>query len=137
VLLAGHHVLLEEWDESDASRHGELGMDILGQASSVTLDLRAMRLTLEGGDWQPAGGNGCTLPAALWCRPGWSCAVKSDAKLKCFVDRVRAGDEDDEDEVDEDSSVCPLPAGFRCPAGSTCTAVFEDGGKCKVEQVRK
>jgi len=80
-------------DPMDDTRgvHGLMGMDLLGQARSVTLDLAAMKLTLDGIDAPAAAPAGtCALPPDFLCAPGWTCTVKATDGLPCFVDRVAA-----------------------------------------------
>ncbi len=144
VLTKGHHVLLEEWDDSDENRHGELGMDVLFQPRTTSLDLRAMRLSLLGRDPAPGRGgrDACELPEAFVCQPGWLCTAKTSEKLKCYIDRLPEhmppgnalpeDDGDDDGQSDDPVSACPLPPNFRCPPGTSCAAVFDANGKCSI-----
>jgi hypothetical protein len=47
VVLKPAHVLLVQHNGNSAWYFGNLGMDLLNQANTVTLDFQAMTLTLE------------------------------------------------------------------------------------------
>jgi hypothetical protein len=83
-------VLLKNPSDLAADLHGSIGFDFLSQAGTVTLDFRAMKLTLTGvGLISEIRGNlvTCRLPMDLTCAKGWTCVVKPNDD-GCQLDRL-------------------------------------------------
>jgi len=131
VLLSSEPVEGGEW------LHGWLGVDLLSQARSTTLDLRGMRLTLEGAGAVPqrTAAAVCALPAGFSCAPGFACTVKNDPGQPCFIDRLPVetwpGNPLTAD-VPQNGNRCVLSAGVRCDDGLACSAVFESNQSCHI-----
>jgi len=130
-------VLSKDVLEDASWAHGWLGMDLLGQARSVTLDLAAMKLTLDGIDG--AGGRisaakACPLPPDFLCAPGWTCTVRAGDDGTCYVDRVPItpwpGNPIDSDTGDD--NCCVLSAAASCESGKVRRAVFDSNQSCHI-----
>ena len=124
--------------EEGVDLHGWLGMDLLGQARSVTLDFVAMKLTLDGIDRAESSIGAraeCALPPDFRCLPGFSCIVKAASDSPCFVERVPApplpGNAVESDP--EQAGKCYLPPSVSCEHGSECRAVFDSHRSCHIE----
>ncbi len=114
-----------------------LGMTILDQARSVTVDLAAMKLTLDGIDGAAAivpTAKECLLPPDFYCAPGFSCVAKNYGGL-CVVDRVPETaplGNSFASERDADQN-CVLTALAHCEKGGACRAVFDSDQSCHIE----
>jgi hypothetical protein len=97
-LLIGHsertlspaHLMRENPEPNAARLHGSLGIDFITQASTVTLDFRAMQMTLAGVQLirQDAGEDvTCRLHGPVDCPKGWRCQVRPAGEV-CDLDRV-------------------------------------------------
>jgi hypothetical protein len=127
LVLRPAPVLREKPTSNADFTHGHLGMDLLTQARSVTMDLSAMRLVLAPGKIAPrvADDRTCRLPPEFACREGWTCAI--EVAPDCAIHRVEEGD----DLPDPDA--CTLPARLVCPPAGGCLVHFEDGKPCRLE----
>jgi hypothetical protein len=132
-------VLSRDFMEDTRDAPAWLGMDLLGQARSATLDFVAMKLTLEGidapGTAVPA--QSCRIPPDFACAPGMQCTMKSDEDTPCFLDRMPVvpwpGNPVDAD--DESERSCVLPADSNCGTGKMCLAVFDSEQSCHIVQL--
>ncbi len=135
-LSAGHHVFLRETPYQELMPlHGQLGIDLLGQSQSVTLDFNAMRLVLDGSPPAASEAKTCVLPPRFACQRGWTCTVKADPEVHCMIDRSPdtpwpGNPLSDEASDDGDAEICryTLPKQFTCEEGSTCIVVFRGAG---------
>jgi hypothetical protein len=136
--LAPTPVYAKEPVEEGVDLHGWLGMDLLGQARSVTLDFVAMKLTLDGIDRAEPSISAhaeCPLPPDFRCLPGFKCIVKAASDAPCFVERlpaVPAAGNAVESEPEEAGN-CYLPAVASCEHGMECRAVFDSNQSCHIE----
>jgi hypothetical protein len=124
-------------DASDL--HGWLGMDLLSQARSVTLDFAAMKLTLDGIDGAGAIINPaaeCPLPPDFRCMPGFTCIVKAAHTEPCFVERmpVTAAPGNPVKSEPAASGNCYLSSESQCEHGMVCRAVFDSTQSCHIVQ---
>lgn len=120
--------------EDASGAHGFLGMDVLGKARSVTLDLEAMTLKLDGVDGLSTSPKVCDLPPDFRCASAWSCIVKQDDD-DCLLDRVPVtpwpGNPVDSERAQ--GSNCILSMGASCEGGKPCRAVFDSNQSCHLE----
>ena len=136
--LARAPVYATEPVEEGVDLHGWLGMDLLGQARSVTLDFVAMKLTLDGIDRADASTTAraeCPLPPDFRCLPGFKCIVKAASDAPCFVERVPAAHSPGNavESEPEAAGNCDLPAESNCDHGMQCRAVFDSNQSCHIE----
>ena len=83
-------LLWEDPEPGTANLHGSLGLDFLNQAGRVTLDLRAMRITLAGEQLSTAASGEdvtCRIHGPMVCPKGWKC-VLVPADDGCSLNRV-------------------------------------------------
>jgi predicted aspartyl protease len=111
---------------------GNLGLDILEQGSSVTLDFTAMRLRVEPGA-EPAGYLGgkplkCALPAGFVCQSGYTCTVWLDKEDPCMIDRVTPGVAGGS--TGKAPNACVIPESFTCGNSETCSVWAGSNGIC-------
>ncbi len=118
--------------------HGWLGMDLLGQARSVTLDLAAMKLTLDGLDGSVLPSADCPLPPDFRCMTGFACAVKAAGTEPCFIERVpvEAAPGNKVKSEPGGAGTCDLPEGAQCEHGMLCRAVFDSKSSCHIVRER-
>lgn len=125
-------VLSREMIDDSFDAQGLIGINILGQGRSITLDFTAMKLTLDGVERTP---DNCNLPPDFVCVNGWTCIVRRDEKGPCTVDRlpVKAWPGNPVDSGHEDGDRCVLSAGANCPIGELCRAIFDSNQSCHIE----
>jgi len=131
-------VYAKEPVEEGVDLHGWLGMDLLGQARSVSLDFVAMKLTLDGIDTAEPSLTAraqCPLPPDFRCLPGFKCIVKAASDAPCFVERVPVvpppGNKVESEP--EEAGNCYLPANASCEHGMECRAVFDSNQSCHIK----
>lgn len=117
--------------------HGWLGMDLLGRASSVTLDFGAMKVALDGigvGE-STAKSNECPLAPDFRCLPGFNCIVKAAGAEPCFIERVPAEPPPGNPVESEPggSGTCYLSPGAHCDHAMACRVVFDSKQSCHIE----
>ncbi len=124
--------------EAASDLHGWLGMDLLGQARSVTLDLAAMKLTLDGIDGAIFPSADCPLPPDFRCMTGFACTVKAVGTEPCFVERVPVEAAPGNKVKSEPGGAgnCDLPEGAQCEHGMLCRAVFDTNSSCHILRER-
>ena len=115
---------------------GNLGLDILEQGRSLTLDLEAMRLTVEAG---PARGGHlgvnparCALPPGFVCQQGFTCTVWLTTADPCTIDRVTSGIAGGS--VGHPPDGCVVPANVTCGRMEICTVSADANGTCSVSR---
>ncbi len=125
-------VLSRDLLEDPLDSHGLLGMDLLGQARSVTFDLGAMRLTLDGVD---RAAQSCGLPPDFTCAPGWKCSVRQADDGPCSVNRLPLVRWPGNAVASERADRKPLPMlspGANCESGKLCRVVFDSNQSCRI-----
>ncbi|HWE06557.1 MAG TPA: retropepsin-like aspartic protease, partial [Rhizomicrobium sp.] len=114
--------------------HGWLGMDLLSQGRSVTLDFDAMKLTLDGID-RPTAAE-CPLPSGFHCLPGFDCIVKQPGTAPCFIERIpsTAPAGNPVTSPKSDSPACHLPENAQCAGGALCSVDFDSPQTCHITE---
>ena len=135
TLLSPARILSSDPIDDARDTQAWLGMDLLGQARSVTIDFTSMTLALDGIDEsaRPVSGD-CALPPDFLCAPGMRCTAKAETGEACYVDRtpvspppgnaIAGNPADGPHCVFEDHAVCP--------PGNLCRVPMDEGPTCRI-----